>query len=248
MKNLVKYILQKLLGFENYLFFFSVFKINTLSLDRKENDFLFFLKTIDRDGYILDIGANIGIMTSHFSRKFPKSTIISYEPIPQNINTLKKIIQFFDHPNVIIKETALGNKSGFVTMVMPTNQNVKMQGLSHVVDISSSIDGEIFQVPISSADNTEELKERSKPVTAIKIDVENYEFHVLKGCENIITRDFPVIYLELWNNKNRQNCFNLLNVWGYKPMVVRNNAMMNFDKNQIKTQNFIFLPNNRHIQ
>ena len=38
----------------------------------------------------------------------------------------------------------------------------------------------------------------------------NYEYFVLKGCEKIINRDKPKIYLELWDNKNRYNCFKLL--------------------------------------
>jgi hypothetical protein len=38
-KNTIKYILQKILGFQTYLFVFSVFKIKTLHSDPKEKDF-----------------------------------------------------------------------------------------------------------------------------------------------------------------------------------------------------------------
>lgn len=42
MKNFTKYILQKLLGFRNYLFVFCLFKIKTLHSDKNEKDFLYF--------------------------------------------------------------------------------------------------------------------------------------------------------------------------------------------------------------
>ena len=46
MKNTVKYILHKLLGFKNYLFIFSLYKILTLRKDKNEKDFFAFLHLI----------------------------------------------------------------------------------------------------------------------------------------------------------------------------------------------------------
>ena len=43
MKTLVKFVLQKVLGFKNYLFIFSLYIIYTLKNNRKEGDFLHFL-------------------------------------------------------------------------------------------------------------------------------------------------------------------------------------------------------------
>ena len=96
MKNTLKYILQKILGFQTYLFVFSVFKIQTLYSDPKEKDFFQFLSLLkDGEGAVLDIGANIGIMTVHLAQKLPNSTIHAFEPMPSNYSVLKKIVNRF---------------------------------------------------------------------------------------------------------------------------------------------------------
>ena len=133
MKNFIKYILQSIFGFQNYLLIFSLFKIYTLRWDNNENDFFFFMKLLPKNGIVLDIGANIGIMTVHFAKKLRNARVYSYEPIPRNVKVLKKIISLFKLGNVRIFETALGNENGKVEMIMPVINSVKMQGLSHVV-------------------------------------------------------------------------------------------------------------------
>ena len=91
MKNTVKYILHKLLGFKNYLFIFSLYKILTLRKDKNEKDFFAFLHLIPANTAVLDIGANIGIMTVHLARTVKGSTIYSFEPMPHNISAFKNI-------------------------------------------------------------------------------------------------------------------------------------------------------------
>ena len=41
-------------------------------------------------------------------------------------------------------------------------------------------------------------------VTGIKLDVENFEAHVLRGATELLKRDHPIIYCELWDTPNRQ--------------------------------------------
>ena len=85
MKNSIKYILQRTLGFRSYLYFFAKYKIRTLKNDSKENEFFTFLGMLeDGKGAVLDIGANLGIMTVHLAEKLPNETIIAVEPMPDN--------------------------------------------------------------------------------------------------------------------------------------------------------------------
>ncbi|MEW6702255.1 MAG: hypothetical protein AB1298_06005, partial [Bacteroidota bacterium] len=72
MKNKIKCVLQKLLGFRGYLFVFSIFKIFTLKYDKKEGVFLELLNHLSNDSIVLDIGANIGIMTVLLAKKCNK--------------------------------------------------------------------------------------------------------------------------------------------------------------------------------
>ncbi|MEN9442625.1 MAG: hypothetical protein RLZ33_2702, partial [Bacteroidota bacterium] len=56
------------MGFRTYLYVFAIFKIKTLRSDSKEKDFFHFLSLLeDGKGAVLDVGANIGIMTVHLA-------------------------------------------------------------------------------------------------------------------------------------------------------------------------------------
>lgn len=243
MKTAVKYILQRLLGFGNYLFVFSLFTIWRLKWDRREKDFLQFLRLVPDGGMVLDIGANIGIMTTHLARRLKRSVIYAYEPIPQNLVALKRICRFFRLDNVRIVEKALGDSSGTVEMVMPVEKSVKMQGLSHVVDGNTTGDrGIVYTVALDTLDNEKAFFEEGSRVSAIKMDVENFEYHVLKGAGKLLRRHQPVIYCELWDNENRRASMEFLRGLGYTVLVAAGDGLQPFDSRVHHTQNFIFLP------
>jgi len=244
MKSAIKYILHKFLGFKNYLFVFSLFKIYTLRRDKNEKDFFQFLALIPSGTIVLDIGANIGIMTVHLARAIKNITVYSFEPMPNNITAFKRVITYFKLSNVKLFEIALGNTEGEAEMVMPVINAVRMQGLSHVVhtSITENNEGERFKVPLKMLDKMEELTNASQRISAIKIDVENFEFFVLDGAQNLIIKNKPFVYAELWENENREKCFELFKNLNYKTVVIANNKAVEFLPSLHKTQNFIFLP------
>ncbi|MEI6816283.1 MAG: FkbM family methyltransferase [Bacteroidota bacterium] len=244
MKTLAKRILQAILGFDNYLVIFSWFKVHTIRWDWKEGDFIHFLNMIPKGGVILDIGANIGIMTVHFSKRFPESKVWAIEPVPENIKGLKRIIQFFGLKNVTISEYALGDTNGEIEMVMPVVQSVKMQGLSHVIDptIESFNEGERYMVPIFRIDDLAEIKKLYQRITAIKIDAENYEYWVFAGAKETINKHRPIIYCELWENDHRLKCLNLICSLNYEIKVLINQKLETYDSVKHRSLNFFFIP------
>lgn len=243
MKNAAKYLLHKLLGFKNYLFVFSLFKVYTLKRDRNEKDFFQFLSLIPEDTAVLDIGANIGIMTVHLAR-IKGASVYGFEPMPNNIEAYKRVVNYFKLSNVKLFEIALGNVEGEVEMVMPVISSVRMQGLSHVVheSITENNEGERFKVPLMVLDKMDELVNNPKRISAIKIDVENFEFFVLDGAKSLIAKNKPVVYAELWDNENRYNCFDLFKSLNYKTYVAIDHQLVVFDAKKHVKQNFIFIP------
>lgn len=244
MKDIVKYLFQKLLGFKNYLFIFSLFKIYTLKKDKNENDFFHFLSLIPENTAVLDIGANIGIMSVYLARSVKNVHVYCFEPMPTNIATWKRIIHHFKLKNIQLFEFALGNREGEVEMVMPVVNSVRMQGLSHVIDTSivDNNDGERFVVPLKMLDNMDIVMNSLRRISAIKIDVENFEYFVLDGAKKLIEKNKPIVYAELWENENRDKCFTLFDALNYKTFVISDNKMLSFEPSRHKTQNFIFLP------
>jgi FkbM family methyltransferase len=219
--------------------------IYTLKWNKNEKDFLYFLKMITGEGIVLDIGANIGIMTAHLAKRLPGSKIYSIEPIPKNTRALKRIIRFFKLKNVEVLEFALGNETGDIEMVMPVVDSVKMQGLSHVVheSIGGFNEGDKFRVAVRKLDDLEFLRNSNQKLKAIKIDVENFEFFVLEGGRNLIGKYQPLIYAELWDNDNRKNCFGLMKGLKYSIRVLHGGSLVDFNPGIHHTQNFFFIPN-----
>jgi len=244
MKVLLKKLLQRLLGFDNYLFVFSIFTISVLRWNKKEGDFLHFLKLIPNNGVVLDIGANIGIMSVHLARKLNHSRIFAIEPIPNNLKALQRIIHFYHLHNIEILNFALGNEDGQIEMVMPVVDKVKMQGLSHVVheSIEEFNEGSKFHVEVKKLDNIPELNSEASQINAIKMDVENFEYFVLQGGKELIKKNRPIIYTELWENENRDKCFNFISELDYSVKVLENNKLVKFISEKHRTQNFFFIP------
>lgn len=239
MKNSIQYFLQRILGLQRYLYLFAMYKIRTLKMDKKENDFFLFLSLLaDGKGAVLDIGANLGIMTVHLAKKLPNTVIHSFEPMPENHQVLHKISNTFQLNNVTIHELALGEEKGIAKMILPIDNQTVKQGLSHIKhdSISDWNEGKEVEVPIEKLDNII----GSNAVQGIKIDVENFEYFALKGAEMILSNQHPVIYAELWDNDNRKRCIDFLTAMNYSVFVCENKQLTPFNPTIHTTQNFIF--------
>lgn len=197
------------------------------------------MDAIDQDGDVLDVGANIGIMTYHLCRRFPDKKILAVEPIPSNIEVLLRIIEKYNLQNAEVIPMAVGDQENLeIKMILPRQGKVKMQGLAHVKheSITGWNSGDEYTVMSDTLDNIV----KGEKIAGIKMDIENYEFFALKGAERILAEDRPVIYLELWENENRDKCFELLAGKGYRAYVTLNGQLIPYDPTAHKKQNFIF--------
>lgn len=224
------------------MFFFSILTIKRLKWNKHEVEFLFFNKMLPDNSVVMDIGANIGIMTVPIAMQVRNAQVYAFEPVPTNVRALKRIVNYFKLSNVKIFETALGEEAGEIKMVMPVTNNVREQGLSHVLegDLNHSLNqGDIFSVPVRKLDDIEELKSADK-ITAIKIDVENFEYYVLKGGEALLRKHKPIIYCELWDNEKRYLTLNYLKGLGYKVKVYQDDKLVDYTDQVVI--NFFLIP------
>lgn len=242
MKKLVQSILQRLLGFRRYLFVFAKFKIRTLKRDRREGDFFHFLTLLPRDGHVLDIGANLGIMTVWMARRCESGKVYSFEPMPENFAILERIVAEYKLQNVSTYQLALGDSNENLTMVMPEVSKVRMQGLSHVKheSITDFNDGKEFVVEQKRLDDLQEI--RAHKIAGIKIDVENFEQFVFMGASDLLAKDRPVVYCELWENDNRDRCFMIFRELGYSIQVLEEGGLVEWQWDKHSQQNFFFIP------
>jgi len=242
MKNLLRFYFQKIFGYNNYLFLFSLLNINRIRRGGQyEREFIHFLEMIPDDGsVILDIGANIGVMTASLAQEKKRATIFAFEPIPDNYVTIERVIRHYDLKNVHLFKVALGEEAGEVRMLVPVVGRSHMQGLSHVLEKpDNEQEGNLLLVPIRKLDDMPELAAAER-ISAIKIDVENFEYYVFKGAHDLLQKHRPLIYCELWNNERRALCFDYLKGIGYQVKTYQNGILTDFTGQD--TINFFFVP------
>jgi len=181
-----------------------------------ESSYQSFLQLLPTGGRLLDIGTNVGLTVAHARRKRPDLKILAFEPLPFNVTAAKRLWRLLRVKDVDFHEVALGDSTGTAEMMMPTVAQMRVSGQSFVVhegfDYSSVLNegGERVTVPLTMIDSL-----KLPRVDGMKLDVENFEAHVLRGAMDLLRRDHPIIYCELWNTPNRSEVMTLLGGLGY---------------------------------
>jgi FkbM family methyltransferase len=94
-------VFKQIFNIEEYKIVVSIFQLNPILLDSKENVFI-------------DAGANVGYTTIYFSAYAFFSQTFCIEPSSNNFNTLKKNISLLnDFDKIVLYENALSGKEGF---------------------------------------------------------------------------------------------------------------------------------------
>ena len=242
MKNSFIKFLHFIFGYETYLKIFTRFRITFLKYDRRKREFIYFENFISSNANIIVIGANTGITTIPFAKGKNKRTIFSYEPLLSNYNVLEFIIKTYVLSNIKAYNIALGNKTGFEEIIVPTLNGAKKHGMAHInsVSIAPVGNGEKFTVEIDKLDNRTELI--GVKIDAIKLVAENYECEILKGAKNIIIKHTPHIYCELWDNEHRSKTIELIKSYGYDIFYRKNNSLQQYENSEYLGKNFFFKP------
>lgn len=143
------------------------------------------------DAVVLDIGANIGLMTLPMALACPQGHVWAFEPVAGNAAFLRRNLEANGIANCTVTEAALGARTGVLRM--------RLDGaFSHPVT-ESSLDraGEQGEVNAIALD---EFAAAAEPAIArvdfIKLDVEGFEPVVLSGARRLIARERPPILAE----------------------------------------------------
>ncbi|MBV9986734.1 MAG: FkbM family methyltransferase [Chitinophagaceae bacterium] len=240
LKNLLKWAGQRLLTLNTYLFLFSWLAGWRLRKTDYDPEFRHFLGLIPQEGIILDIGANIGIMTVALAKAKPGCSVYAFEPAPPNLGALRRIIAWHHLTNVKVFPVALGEIAGDATILLPEVNAVLMPGLSHIVEPGlPPAKGQSFAVRMERLDRILQTSDGRK-VVALKLDVENYEYFVLKGGRELLQRDLPLIYCELWADDRRDACIGLLTEMGYTPKLFAQGRLIPYEHQP--SINLFFIP------
>ena len=164
-----------------------------------------FSKKINSEIFI-DIGAHIGFYSILSSHRFEQ--LYSFEPNERNFKVLKKNIDKNKLKNIKISNFGLGEEEE----VLIGNSNTKGE-LFQTSGFAINKDNKKGEsVLLKKGDDV--LQFKNKTLT-IKIDVEGFEFFVLKGLKNNLINNSCVLQIEIWE-KNNDEVHRFLNSLGYR--------------------------------
>lgn len=189
------------------------------------------------EGLILDIGANIG-QTSLWMANELKSKeveIVAVEPYPSTYQKLVHNINLNHFRNITPINIAFGNSDTKLLM-----EGCSSNSGAFRVNSGSGI-GEFVEVAQTTLDNY--FKTEKKRINFIKIDVEGFEYNVIKGAENTIKEYFPILFIEIDNenlksqNSTASDVLNLLRNYGYNS-ILKSDTLTEVQMNELEHCHF----------
>lgn len=134
---------------------------------------------------VLDIGANIGLLTLKMARLVGSSGVVhAFEPNPSALNFLRQTLDRNSYRNVVLHGYALGDEEGQLTLHVPG----KNEGSATLLDRGKGRAGKHHTVPVRRLDG-ENID--FSCVSFVKMDVEGFEPIVLKGFLQTLHRTPP---------------------------------------------------------
>jgi len=156
------------------------------------NDMAFLLHVLRPGDLFLDIGANSGSYTVLASGVCGSRTI-AMEPIPDSFKRLTDNIKINNISNLV--NSICGGAGELPRRLMFTSDQ---DTVNHVVldnIYPNSVSAQIHRL--------DDIVKNVKPIL-IKIDVEGFEYHVLKGAEDIINSECPMAFLLELNGSGKR--------------------------------------------
>jgi len=139
---------------------------------------------------VIDVGANVGVYTSLFSRLVGSSGwVIALEPAPDNWRSVSKALATNRWSNVEIHQVAAADQAGRMSFER-SSYNSGNNALS--TDYPS---GEGLEVEVAPLDSIV----AGRKIHFIKIDVQGWEASVLRGARRTLSENRPLsVRVEIW--------------------------------------------------
>ncbi|MFH1369563.1 MAG: FkbM family methyltransferase [Elusimicrobiota bacterium] len=142
-------------------------------------------KFLKKDDIFIDIGANIGYISSIALGMVGKTgQVHSFEPVPRYFNKLKKLSEMNKDYRMTVNQCAAGEAKGSTKIAVTNLPNI---GWNTIVPnfMPKETVGEFVDVPICRLDEYAAANSLNE-ISLIKIDTEGYEFPVMKGLDNYL--------------------------------------------------------------
>lgn len=157
--------------------------------EHEPQDFASILAGLKSGGAYVDIGAHVGGFAIPVALRYPDVEVYAFEPVPRTRSWLQaNLARNGATDRVTVFDCALGSEPGEVTMT-------GVDGVAnHIAEAGKAGPGSVT-VALKTLDSL--LLDSVARVDVIKCDVEGAELLAMKGAEQILRRDRPVLVLEI---------------------------------------------------
>ena len=212
LKRIYPSLFLKVTHFFNKNFFIYKFKNVYFNLDVRdpidrsiflfdfyENEQLKYLHRIFKENkinFFFDIGANSGIYSLIISKLFPKTIVLSFEPVRYTFKKLKKNLSLNPKlKNIKRYNYGLSNKNLELKMRAKKKNNFIQSGGYTVTDNKTDLKNIHTEFAVFKKGD-DKFKYKNKTI-CLKIDVEEHEIFVLNGIKKIIKNNKIFLQLEI---------------------------------------------------
>jgi FkbM family methyltransferase len=178
-------------AFPIYRPLYSAFKAYA---DREERQLL--RRHLSEGCVVADVGANIGVYSKFFAQCVgPTGRVHSFEPSLENFARLRQTIATFS--NVRVNQLAVSDTTGESLLYVSEELNVDHR--------SYPTEGEARKAVSIRSTRLDDYFRSGERVDLIKMDIQGYELHALRGAERVLSENARVkLLIEFWPYGLRQ--------------------------------------------
>jgi FkbM family methyltransferase len=182
----------------------------------KDRDRLYSL--VKKGDVVFDVGTNIGETLLNFARLTgDRGYVYGFEPDDENYNNVQKNISLNNFKNVQVFKQAISDKKETVKLYCVDPHN---RGMNRILEAGQGTESQFILLETTTLDRII-AENKTERLNVMKIDIEGYEMHALKGAVETLKRFKPILFIEigytrLINNKTTPNeLIKLLEELGY---------------------------------
>jgi FkbM family methyltransferase len=151
-------------------------------------------RAVGRDGWFLDIGANVGLIAIPFA-KATQQRVIAVEAVPDNVAALRRNIAANElDQQITVLPFALGATPGVAQIQVEGDLRAgEGTGTANILPDGSTYECVRQEVDVRTLDGVTDLP---RGCSLVKIDTDGYDLKILQGGEQFLERERPVIFGE----------------------------------------------------